>query len=261
MAKRGVVWAISHSDWLDELIVSARSCARVMPKVDRILYVTESMRETLGHEMISTFTSVFVLENPRHAHRPRFDAMLECDLDEAIFIDTDTYFAEPVEDLFLILKHYDIAAFPAPQHIHPAAIEKKIYTKLPRVSMAIPEMNGGLIVASMTQKMKTFVMEWSRLFKICQNSGYNMDQFSFRVALALSELRVAYVPNTYNFRANLPQFVQGTVKIVHAHGELAQIAAAVNRSADFRLYKPDPRLVYGFAPKARLKRMAARRNP
>lgn len=258
MKRRGFVWAISHSDWLDELAVSVKSCRRTMPSVERILFVTPDVDQAISDAVRSGFTSVSILDTSRHAHRPRFEAMLQCPLDEAVFIDSDTYFARPAHEIFEILEHYDLGALPAPQHIHKRAIEMGLHKKLPSVSLALPELNGGLLVASMTPALRQFVLKWSELFAICEAAGYQMDQFSLRVAVALSTLRLAYLPNIYNFRANIPQFVGGYVKIIHAHGELEKIAASVNSSASFRLYKPDPRFIHGFLPKRRQIGHAAR---
>ena len=77
-----------------------------------------------------------------------------------------------------------------------------------------------------------------------------MDQAALRSALVHSRLRVATVPNNYNFRALLAQTVTGRVKILHAHGELQRISRTINASTGIRLYTPRPEDIYGFRPKA-----------
>ena len=89
--------------------------------------------------------------------------------------------------------------------------------------MAIAEFNGGLIVAKNSEKFRSFIKIWMQLFRICLSQQYEMDQASLRIALAKNDLRIATLPNNYNFRANLNQSVAGAVKILHCHGELEEI--------------------------------------
>jgi hypothetical protein len=77
-----------------------------------------------------------------------------------------------------------------------------------------------------------------------------MDQVALRVALAKSDLRIATLPNNYNFRANINQSVAGTVKILHCHGELQEIAQIVNQQNSIRIYQPGRELVHGLKPRA-----------
>ena len=251
MARHGFVWALSHLDWLDELRVSAASVSRMMPEAERLLYATTQITEALGSDGRALFDAVIGIARPRHAHRPRFEAMLTCPLDRAVFLDTDTYVAAPVGDLFEVLEHYDMAALPAPHHIHPLVEKTGIAAHLPRVSPVVPEVNSGVLACRVSPALREMVERWSAHFATCLAAGYGMDQFALRVALAQSPLRVAPLPNTLNFRAGVMQPVEGPVRIVHAHGDLPGIAEQVNASTELRLYRPDERLVHGHFPTPR----------
>ncbi len=93
------------------------------------------------------------------------------------------------------------------------------------------------------------VGEWMRLFAICMAEKFDMDQPALRSALATSRLRIANLPNNYNFRANMTQVVNRRVKILHAHGELEKIAGYINRMEVERTYVPNKEQIHGFYPK------------
>ena len=229
-----------------ETLRSATSFERQMPLLRREIVVTAELDTA---EVRARFDSVRVVSSPRHAHRPKFEAMLECELDQALFIDGDTWLVEPIDELFDVLAQFDVALAPAPQYLHPKAAALGVYERLPPVSTALPEWNGGVLLAHISDRFRRFVLRWSELFELCQHTGFAMDQPSLRAALAHSDLRIANLPVNYNFRANLPQMVKGRVKILHAHGELERIASYVNRSEALRHYQPVAAEIHGFQPR------------
>ena len=216
--------------------------------MERELYITENIFPASKTVLEGTFTKVVSLRNTNFNHRPRFDSFFMTTLDQAIFIDGDTLVLEPCYELFQVLDDFDIALCIAPQLHHPKAIESNLHSFLPFVSMAVAEFNAGMIVAKKTEKIRRFVESWMQLFKICLSKQYSMDQVSLRIALAKSDLRIATLPNNYNFRANINQSVAGVVKILHCHGELEEIAKIINQQTSIRLYNPPAQLVHGMKP-------------
>jgi len=247
--KRGVVYALSHPAWLDETLKSAVSVKQHMPDLARQLYATKDIVDQVQGLDENYFTDVVLVEKPAFFRRPRFESMLETDLEQAIFLDGDTYFTDAVDELFELLDLYDVAAAAAPQYFHQRALSEGIYDQLPPVSQAIPEWNGGVIVANVTDGYRRFVKEWMRLFGICEKAGFGMDQAGLRVALATSKLRIATLPNNYNLRANMPQIINRKVKILHAHGDLEMIASYINQPDQNRSYRPNPQQIHGKMPK------------
>lgn len=155
----------------------------------------------------------------------------------------------PVYELFDVLAQFDIAAAIAPQLFHPEAVRSGLYDALPKVSMAVPEWNTGLLVVRQSKAVQAFLENWRRLFDQSIRRGFMMDQPSFRSAIASSGLRIATLANIYNIRANVEQTIRGKVRILHAHGDLPAIARDINVSAALRYYAPDKKLIDGFRPK------------
>lgn len=229
--------------------MSAATVRRHMPDLARQFYATRDLIDQVRSTNADHFTELVTLDALAHPKRPRFESMLETDLDQAFFLDGDTYFIDQTYELFELLELFDIAVAPAPHYFHPRALRDGIYDRLPRVSQALPEWNGGVIVANVTAAFRDMVREWIRLSAICRAEKFNLDQPALRCALATSRLRIATLPNNYNFRANMPQMVLRRVKILHAHGDLEQIAGYINRSETNRGYVPNEKDIYGLYPK------------
>ncbi len=247
--KRGVVYALSHHAWLDETLKSAATVRRHMPDLARQLYATRELIDQVRSADADHFTELIPLDALAFPTRPRFESMLETDLDQAVVLDGDTYFVDQTYELFELLELFDVAVAPAPQYFHPRALRRGIYDLLPAVSQALPEWNGGIVVANVTPAWRDMVREWMRLFAICQAAEFFMDQPALRSALATSRLRIATLPANYNFRANITQVVNRRVKILHAHGDLEKIAGYINRPEEVRRYVPNKRDIHGYFPK------------
>lgn len=249
MTKRGFVYACSHPKWLPETLRSASSVRERMPDVAREFFGPADLvahhRAALDH----AFTDIFVIDDAGFPHRPRFAALRSTRLDRAVFIDGDTFIARACYELFDVLDDYDAGLVLAPQLHHYKSISSGLLEILPKISMAVPEPNAGMIVAKINDRFQAFVKLWSEYFITSLKHGYQMDQASLRIALAKSKLHVANLPNNYNFRANLPQAICGDVSIIHCHGELERIAEILNQRKGIRHYTPDARLVHGYMPK------------
>ncbi|MEJ0012501.1 MAG: hypothetical protein WDM94_07730 [Bauldia sp.] len=249
MAKRGIVYACSNERWFGETLVSAESARHHMPDLGRHMFITRDLNSRVGDRLKGLFTDIVVLDAAEHAHRPRFEAALRAEVDEGIYIDGDTLFLAPVYELFDILGPFDIGLAAAPQYISPLGVRMGIPKLLPKTPDAIPEWNGGLMVARADDGFRRFVTDWIALFAQCAKVGFELDQPALRVALVRSGLRIATLPNNYNLRALVPQNVAGEVKILHAHGELKRIGATINASKGMRLFVPRPEDIHGYQPK------------
>jgi hypothetical protein len=211
-----------------------------MPDLEREIYFTADVYQQFKPEAERLFDKIVVLQKPEYPTRPRFEACLQTDVEQALVIDGDTMLLEPAAELFELLDHFDIAVAAAPQYLAPLAVKLGIFDLLPPVSIALPEWNAGVMVANITPGFRSMVRQWSDLYAISRRAGYDMDQAGFRSALAGSRLRIATLPANYNFRAHLPQAVALRVKILHAHANLAAIAESINLETGMRMYTPNP---------------------
>ncbi len=86
--KRGVVYALSHPAWLDETLMSAATVRRHMPELTRQLYVTRDLIDRVRSTDADHFTELVTLDVLAHPTRPRFESMLETNLDQALSLPT-----------------------------------------------------------------------------------------------------------------------------------------------------------------------------
>ncbi|MBL8791944.1 MAG: hypothetical protein JNM45_15745 [Rhizobiales bacterium] len=248
MNKKGIVYACSHPKWMEETVRSAFSFARLMPELAREFYAPEELlREFPLPE--GTFTKIVSLKSTQVKHRPRFESFLLTELDSALFLDGDTKLIRPIPEVFDLLEHFDLGLTIAPQLHGRASMSNEVMSVLPKVSYALPEYNGGFILAKVNEPFRAFIRQWLELFEKCIKVGLTMDQASLRVAAALSGLRIAVLPNNYNFRAIVKQVVVGEVRLLHAHAELDEIEKYINKEVSFRFYQPSEKIVHGFYPK------------
>jgi hypothetical protein len=209
-----------------------------MPSLIRQIYVTRALFDEHRGPLQQNFDQVLALDGLAFQDRPRFESALQTDLDQAVFIDGDTLILMPFDEVFDLLAHFDLAATPGPFATYPDGNRLGIYDAMPKVSNALREWNSGFLLARIDDRFRDFVRRWMELFRICLARGYKLDQASFRVAVATSPLRLANLAENYNFRANIPRFVAGPVKVLHAHGLLPQIASYINKDQGMRLYVP-----------------------
>lgn len=230
-----------------------------MPHLAREFYGPEELIAAAAIPS-KTFTKVISLRSMTVAHRPRFESFLMTELEEVLFLDGDTLLTTAIPEVFELLEQFDLGLTIAPQLHGSQAIKMGIHELLPWVSTALPEYNGGFILAKANEDFRSFVRLWLGLFEKCINVGFMMDQPSLRVAAATSKLRIAVLPNNYNFRANAPQTVNGLVKILHAHADLHAISGFINNTKGFRHYQPSDDYVYGFMPKTFLDRQVSKQT-
>jgi hypothetical protein len=155
-----------------------------------------------------------------------------CPYDLVVFLDTDTYVAADLSELFEILEYFDIAA---------NQISSGYHYKLDGLPNAFPEFNSGVIAFRNTSKVKLFFEEWTKYFLIYQETLQNTwDQMSFRMVIYKSDLRIAPLPYEYNFMVYFPGYAMTDLKIVHGRTfeKLKRVAKEMNQELGHRVYLP-----------------------
>lgn len=220
-----------------------------MPDLERQLYTTKDVLNCMGKNEHKLFTDIIQINKSTIYARPKLDALIETELDTVLSVDSDTYFIDPVYELFDIPNNYDLAGAIAPQLLHPNYKAKKIDKLFPKLSDAVPEINTGLLVYKQSDRLRSFFTQCLENAKICFENNYTMDQAAFRSALATSDIRFCTLPDIYNFRANMTHFVRHQIKVLHAHGELKELGILIKKQKLPFLYQPPKELIHGFRPK------------
>ena len=100
----GVIYVASGARYLAEAARSCASLKRVMPGIETALYT-----DTPADGAIALFDHVLPLPSARHTCGDKLIPLLDVPFDRAIFLDSDTYVARPIDDLFQLLDQFDFA--------------------------------------------------------------------------------------------------------------------------------------------------------
>ena len=222
---RGVVYVATGDAYITEARESAASVREAMPGVPICLITDVDVDPGSAFDTIVT--------HAEGAGTKRFKQNLHLSpYDRTVFLDTDTFVAADVSDLFTVLDRFEIAA---------KQISSDYNAKRLEVPSAFPEMNSGVIVYRKTPAVLALFEEWRRLFiEFESDYGWTWDQLSFRKAVYESEARVASLPIEYNFMPYFPAYLMNNAKIVHGRtGErMRRIASEVNEVTGSRVFFP-----------------------
>lgn len=220
----GFVYVATGDGYRREALASAASLRAAMPAAS-ICLITDAAPESGD-----LFDTVLVRDGACHSPIDKVLA-IDCPYDRAVFLDTDTHVCGDLGELFSLLEHFDLALL---QENH-----RGWDYRLPGVPAPFPEYNTGVIVFRQSDVMRQFFAAWRTTYDdLRQAQSLRNDQPAFRHALYHSTLRVATLPSEYHFLGNVPNYAMWTVHLVHARGNLPQIARMVNEELGPRAYLP-----------------------
>lgn len=123
------------------------------------------------------------------------------EFDRFLFLDTDAYIVTPKAlDIFDLLDRYDIAMCHAPIRHSNKNSANKGENMDPLVPSCFPEFNTGVIVFK--KSCLEFFQEWLKLY-MSSTIIQTHDQPSCRRVAYLTDLRIATLPEEYNWRRSL----------------------------------------------------------
>ncbi|MFN3525497.1 MAG: putative nucleotide-diphospho-sugar transferase, partial [Paracoccus sp. (in: a-proteobacteria)] len=126
------------------------------------------------------------------SRRPKVEAMLNSRFDRTIYLDCDTICLAPIDDIFDVLDHFDLAVC-AEQRRNDLRVRTQ--HRLGTVPVAFPQPNTGLVGLRKSAASHALLEEWHR---VIHSGTEKFDQHSFRYLLFHSDLRVHTLPVEYN---------------------------------------------------------------
>lgn len=202
---RGILLVATGEKYLNEAAESALQCKRVMPEVS-ICLATRTKPSSA-----SVFDRILFLPEGADSYNDKILAMQELPFDRTLFLDTDTVCLEPVDELFDLLDHWDLAVAHAPvrEFLHSPEGVPDYFT----------EFNTGVMAIRQTPQTKKLIQHWHQAHAlICALYGpRTTDQPAFRQAMWQCRPRFFTLTPEYNLRTCMNYFVGGNarVKIVH----------------------------------------------
>jgi hypothetical protein len=195
-----------HEPYYSDGIKSAKSAKKVMPDIP-VAIVTD--REDV-HDV---FDQKIYRSDMSYAFEDKARYMSESPFDKTLYVDTDTYFVEPIDELWGLLDYYDLAAC----HTNHRRYDGNI-------PVPVSEYNTGVLLFNSAEPARDVLQTWEERYGTLDKPGeYPNDQASFRSAVfhheaERGELTFYTLPREFNCMIQHPGVLRGPAKILHAAG-------------------------------------------
>lgn len=203
MPKKGVLYIATGERYVQQAKVSAR-----ITRENTDLPIAIVTDKSIDGDC---FDYIIRDDNPTHTYIDKPRNISKSPFDRTLFIDTDAYILEDIDELFAVLDSFQIAACVDPNEVVLRYQEEVHHDDLPK---SIPEYNTGVIVFRSDDDTLDFIEKWE---KNCVGANTN-DQIGFRKSLYESDVRITALSPLYNTLINWPVQVTGEVKIIHGVG-------------------------------------------
>lgn len=153
-----------------------------------------------------------IIKDDLDSYSAKIDALLNSPYHRTVFLDGDTVIVSSLNELFELLTYFDIAVCPERNASHAIDLKKNGIKLLPE---AFHEYNTGVIAIRNSDETQKFLNFWKSLFNQYKEIT-KIDQVAFRLAVIQSGIRIAALPNEYNFRGITSfQIAIREIKILH----------------------------------------------
>lgn len=205
----GILYYAIGAQYLDEAVTSARSVRGRMPDLPLALITDRTPPENL-------FDMVLPPEDGLGFKAQKMAALKRSPFEKTLYLDTDTFMAAPVPELFDALDDYDMAmALSVLQRL------KDGYRGIPDCA---PVWNSGVIAYRRSEPVLNLFDRWLAL----HGDDNGQDQPPLRQAMYESALRCLPLTNSYNYKLEFPQPLARNMKILHGrHPQLDTLARSL----------------------------------
>lgn len=233
-------WIASGGRFLDEAVLSAITVRQSMADIPRFLFSVDRPPNQ------NIFTECYALDIQRtggwylDSTRYMLHALRLLEKDgyrRVIYMDTDTYVIDPVNELFDLPLLFNFSGTRAPGRKTTAHIDSYFPSSL------FPEYNMGVNPMYVPSAISLWKTALDLYEKSATQYGDN-DQGPLRDALLWhlandEDFRMFTMPQEYNCRFIMPMFLNGRVKILHGRSHvMGEVANEINSREGMRLWQP-----------------------
>lgn len=198
---KGVIYKASGSKYIREVLRSAKSLKYYNPDLPVTLFTDGDIKD---HHYID---EVIEMDDPIRTMGDSLLNISDVMYERTLFLDSDTYVCDNIDDIFYLLDRSDIAVAFSPKRKTNEDISK--CTAIPDV---FPQYNSGVIALKRNPSIENFLKRWRDLY---EEFDLKYNQPAMRRALFESDLEVSILPPEYNFRVRRLGVAHGKVKILH----------------------------------------------
>ena len=205
----GLFYVATGECFLAEAIAAARASRPHLG--DRPVAVCTDDPETARQS--GAFDQVLCHPDPCRSYRDKILPLVRLPFRNTLFLDTDARVIAPVQDLFSLLRHHQLAAAHAP-------VRRPQGWWDAAVPSTFPELNSGVLLLRRGLRQQALIRRWLRCY---DQIGQAWDQASLRSAVwqGLSTgLRLAVLPPEANLRTTKPWVVGKGMAVQVVHGRV-----------------------------------------
>ncbi|MEP2023592.1 MAG: hypothetical protein ABJH98_02960 [Reichenbachiella sp.] len=187
MVNKGLLYVATGKKYVREAIKSYASFKRFDNALPAVIYTDVVNKETAEEH----FDHVEIIDSPAYCFLDKVAPLVNSPFEKTLFIDSDTYLNQNIDELWAILDDYDLAF---------TFDNGRINDPLENVPDWFCEYSTGIILYNKCEIVQTLFEKWEIEFsKMRKASGMTVDQPSFRKSLWEVKPKFFTLPQEYNF--------------------------------------------------------------
>jgi hypothetical protein len=223
MSSQGILYIATGASYLAEARQSARSARRHHPELKIAVATDQNLVPDADFNVVLAAPTCgqqekkdSYLARDRVAYYRKIRPLLESPFEKTLFLDSDTYIAAPLDDLFKLLDHFDLLVTPA-HVVHDYAFERSAppFCDIPA---AFGYFNTGLVAYRRGPATNSFLHRWMENYTTHTAQHTVNDQPAFRLTLFQGIASFHVLPAHYNIISWVPFIVPAGGRIVMLHG-------------------------------------------
>jgi hypothetical protein len=200
---KGVIYiAYTNIKFINEAIFSATSLKKHNPNLSVTIFTDYKLTN-------NCFDIVNTLPKDSFKFRCKQNFLIDSPYENTLYIDTDTFINDNIEDMFDLLEKFDVCM------VHDYARKRIINEKNPnipsgyyfnrnsdymKIPYSFPEYNGGIMLYKKNDKVINFIKYWKNKYEEMKHlTPY--DQPSLRISLWNCDIKIHSLPIEYNCRS------------------------------------------------------------
>lgn len=241
---QAVFWIVSGDRYIVEARQSARTVARQMPDVLRILFTPD--RHFIADRR--EFSAIYALPSRKSEYWyldcTRYlgiaTGLLEREgIEELVYLDSDTWVCNPFPEVYELLERFNLVGAHAPG--------RKTCNTVNSIPISFPELNVGVLGIRNITETGYFIDAWYKQYEAHVDIYGNNDQGSLRETLweysnytCPTEFSFYVLPPEFNARPiGTGVYVNGPIRILHLRdADMVECSYSCNRTTGARLWKP-----------------------